>query len=90
MWARVKGRTENHLLKLPFKRVVNFRPGSMLPFKNQKHVKGFYAFIGKTLSILVPKYVIPLSELGKAMIHAVERDKVKPILEVKDIKELAK
>ncbi|MCF8448188.1 MAG: NAD-dependent epimerase/dehydratase family protein, partial [Bacteroidia bacterium] len=29
MWARVKGKTENDLMKLPFKGVYNFRPGFM-------------------------------------------------------------
>ena len=39
MWARVKGRTENDLMKLPFKGVYNFRPGAMLPFPGQKNWK---------------------------------------------------
>ena len=36
MWARVKGKTENDLMKLPFKGEYNFRPGVMLPFPGQK------------------------------------------------------
>jgi nucleoside-diphosphate-sugar epimerase len=39
MWARVKGKTENDLNKLPFKTEYNFRPGVMLPFKGQKNWK---------------------------------------------------
>src|SRR5580704_15421272 len=31
MWARVKGKTENELAKLPFKKEYNFRPGYMHP-----------------------------------------------------------
>lgn len=42
MWARVKGRTENALLKLPFKAVYNFRPGFMRPVKGQKNVRYIY------------------------------------------------
>lgn len=36
MWARVKGKTENDLHKLPFKGQYNFRPGFMSHFKEQK------------------------------------------------------
>jgi uncharacterized protein YbjT (DUF2867 family) len=39
MWARVKGKTENDLMKLPFRGQYNFRPGLMVPFKGQKNVK---------------------------------------------------
>ena len=31
MWARVKGKTENDLLKLPFKAAYMFRPGAIQP-----------------------------------------------------------
>src|SRR6478736_3272311 len=42
MWARVKGKTENDLMKLPFKKEYNFRPGIMKPVKGQKNVKSFF------------------------------------------------
>lgn len=90
MWARVKGKTENDLLKLPFRRVVNYRPGAMLPFPGQVYSKKLYNVIAKVLKFVIPKKIIPLSELGQAMIHSVERDNVKSILEISDIKELAK
>src|SRR5258705_4871913 len=38
MWARVKGKTENHLLKLPFKKAYMFRPGYIQPTKGLKNV----------------------------------------------------
>lgn len=90
MWARVKGKTENDLMKLPFKRVVNFRPGAMLPFPNQQYAKKLYNVIAKALHFIMPKKVIALSALGQAMIHAVERENVKSILEIADINALAK
>lgn len=90
MWARVKGKTENDLMKLPFRRVVNFRPGAMLPFPGQVYSKKLYNVIAKVLKFVIPKKIIPLSELGQAMIHSVERDNIKSILEIPDIKELAK
>ena len=42
MWARVKGRAENALMRLPFKGVYNFRPGLMTPKPGQKHVKALF------------------------------------------------
>lgn len=90
MWARVKGKTENDLMKLPFRRVVNFRPGGMLPFPGQVYSKKLYNVIAKILNFVIPKKIIALSELGQAMIHSVERENVKSILEISDIKELAR
>lgn len=46
MWARIKGKTENGLLRPSFKDVYNFRPGYMMPFKNQKNVKFVFKIIG--------------------------------------------
>ena len=45
MWARVKGKTENDLMKLPFKQVFNFRPGFMYPTKGLKNTLPFYKYI---------------------------------------------
>lgn len=90
MWARVKGKIENDLIRLPFRRVVNFRPGAMLPFPKQTHAKLVYILIANALTYIIPKKIISLSDLGKAMIHSVKRENVKSILEISDIKELAK
>src|SRR5437879_21661 len=46
MWARVKGKTENGLMKLPFKQVFNFRPGFMKATEGQKNVLPLYKYIG--------------------------------------------
>lgn len=58
MWARVKGKTENDLMKLPFKAEYNFRPGVMLPFAGQKNWKEAYKFIGKIIKVFSPKSVL--------------------------------
>lgn len=89
MWARVKGKTENDLMKLSFRREYNFRPGVMIPFKNQKNWKSIYKFIAKTIQFIAPKKVVTLQELGKAMINAVTIGYPKSILEINDIKKLA-
>ena len=90
MWARVKGRTENDLAKLPFKAEYNFRPGAMLPFVGQKNWKSAYKFIVKIIKAVSPKNVLTMQEVGRAMINAVTVGYPKNLLEIADIKQLAK
>jgi len=90
MWARVKGKTENDLAKLPFKAEYNFRPGVMLPFDGQKNWKSVYKVLAKVIRVFSPKSIITMHELGLAMINAVTRGFPKTILEIPDIKQLAK
>ena len=89
MWARVKGKTENDLAKLPFKAVYSFRPGAMLPFAGQKNWKAAYKFIVKIIKAISPKRVLTMEEVGKAMINAVAKGYPKQVLEIADIKVLA-
>lgn len=89
MWARVKGKTENDLMKLAFRGVYNFRPGVMVPFPGQQNWKTLYKVIAKMLKVVAPKSVLAVGEVGRAMINAVARGYPKPVLEVKDIRELA-
>ncbi|TAL66286.1 MAG: epimerase [Bacteroidetes bacterium] len=91
-WARVKGKTENDLMKLPFKKAYAFRPGFLQPSKGSKNVHSYYGFfklIYPVFRILLPKYVSTLKELGLAMINSVIQGYEKPVLEVKDIVELS-
>ena len=90
MWARVKGKTENALMKMPFAKAYNFRPAAMLPVAAQKNVIKLYVVIAKLIKFFAPSGVLTLQELGKAMIHAVTRRPSKQILEVKDIRSLSK
>jgi hypothetical protein len=92
MWARVKGKTENQLLRLGFKNVYLFRPGYMQPTPGLKNTLNYYSYISwmyPLLKALAPGSACRLSELGKAMINAVLRGTEKPVLEVKDIVKLA-
>jgi len=89
MWARVKGKTENDLTKLPFKAVYNFRPGVMLPFPGQKNWNSIYKIIAKTIRAIAPQKVLSIQQVGKAMINAVTKGYSKSILEIKDIQQLA-
>ena len=92
MWARVKGRTENALMRLPFKKVYNFRPGFMKPTAGQKNIKPFYRIISSLsplLRLLFPGRISTMREVGLAMINSVLMGYPKQILEIKDIKSLA-
>lgn len=89
MWARVKGKTENDLMKLPFKGEYNFRPGVMLPFTGQKNWKNIYKLLAKLVKAFTPKNVLTLQEVGRAMINAVTIGYPKSILEISDIRALA-
>jgi uncharacterized protein YbjT (DUF2867 family) len=93
MWARVKGKTENDLFKLPFKEVYAFRPGYMHPTKGLKNTLTSYKFISWMYPIFrafFPKTVSTLAELGKAMINVAKHAYEKKILEVTDIVAAAK
>jgi uncharacterized protein YbjT (DUF2867 family) len=92
MWARVKGKTENHLMKLPFKKAYMFRPGFIEPTKGLKNTLKVYNYIGWLIPImrsLSPGLICSLREIGLAMINAVKIGYDKQVLEVKDIKALA-
>jgi hypothetical protein len=90
MWQRVKGRTEDALMKLAFRGQYNFRPGAMSPVTGQKNVKAIYKPIIWFFGVFLPSKILSLNEVGKAMIHTVTRGADKQVLEVKDIKALAK
>jgi hypothetical protein len=93
MWARVKGKTENALMRLGFRKVYNFRPGFMKPTPGQKNIKPFYKVIGwfyPLLLVLFPNQVSTMREVGLAMINSVLKGYPKQVLEIKDIKSLAK
>jgi uncharacterized protein YbjT (DUF2867 family) len=88
MWARVKGKTENDLMRLPFKRAFMFRPGYLQPTRGLKNTLKFYRYIDwmyPLFKIIMPKQVSTLRELGKAMIETAVNGYSKSILEVKDI-----
>jgi len=89
MWARVKGRTENALMQLPFKKAYNFRPGFMKPFKGQKNIKSFFKPIIAIFPLLFPKRSLTMKQVGQAMINTVRRGYPKQLLEIDDIKALA-
>ena len=93
MWARVKGKTENHLAALPFKAVYNFRPAIMKPSPGQNNVLRlykFFAWLYPILRVVSPGITCTIQEVGRGMINAATKGFSKRTLEVKDIVALAK
>ena len=96
MWARVRGETENALLRLPFKAVYIFRPGFIQPLhgiqSKTKLYRALYAMlepIYPLLRRLAPKYVTTTENMGRAMINVVEHGAPKHVLEMADINDCA-
>lgn len=92
MWARIKGKTENDLAKLPFKAVYNFRPAFMKSTPGQKNLPSFYKYVDwlyHVFKVVYPKGVCTLKEVGLAMIKSVTKGYSTTVLEVEDIKKLA-
>ena len=90
MWANVKGKTENALMLRPFRGQYNFRPGFMKPVKGQKNVRWFFKPIIAIYPYLFPKQSLTLNEVGRAMINTVLTTYPKQVLEIGDIRTLAK
>ena len=93
MWASVKGKTENDLMKLPFKNVFAFRPGFIKPTPGLKNTHSFYKYINWLFPIgrlLYKSGFCTLKEVGLAMINTVNLDSKSKVVEGKQIIELAK
>src|ERR1043165_605836 len=88
MWARGKGKTENKLMSLPFKKAFMFRPGYIQPTKGLKNTLKPYRYISwmyPLLKTFFPNVASTLKEVGMAMIIVATKGYEKQILEVKDI-----
>jgi uncharacterized protein YbjT (DUF2867 family) len=96
MWARVKGRTENALLRLPFKAAYMFRPAGIQPLHGIQSKTGSYRLLyslSKPLLPLLrkclPDYLTTTEQVGKAMLIVARRGAASPILEARDIDRLS-
>jgi uncharacterized protein YbjT (DUF2867 family) len=95
MWARVKGKTENDLLKLPFRAAYMFRPGVIQPLhgirSKTKLYQTFYTVLNPILPLLksaFPQFITTTEQLGRVMLKVAKQGFPKPILESKDINQL--
>jgi uncharacterized protein YbjT (DUF2867 family) len=92
MWARVKGKTENDLLKLPFKAAYMFRPAGIQPLHGIRcrtaWVQAIYVVAAPLLTLLnrvAPTYMTTTEQVGRAMIKVARGGYLKPVLESEDI-----
>jgi uncharacterized protein YbjT (DUF2867 family) len=92
MWARIKGKTENDLLKLPFKAAYMFRPAGIQPLHGVRSktawVQAIYVVTSPLLSLLnrtSPKFMTTTEQVGRAMIKVARDGFPRPVLESEDI-----
>ncbi len=88
MWARVKGKTENDLMALPFRQVLAIRPGYIHPIPGAQHVLKYYKYISwlyPAFRAVFPKHACSMQEVGDAMINASMRAPARAVLEVPDL-----
>jgi uncharacterized protein YbjT (DUF2867 family) len=95
MWARVKGATENALMRLPFKSAYMFRPGAIVPLHGVTSKTALYRFTyallrpaWRPLQAIFPGAVTTTEQMGRAMLRAAASGAPKPILESADINKL--
>jgi uncharacterized protein YbjT (DUF2867 family) len=95
MWARVKGKTENEILRLPFRAAYMFRPALIQPLhgvrSKTRSYRVFYALLWPAMPILrrlLPGYVTTTEQVGRAMLAVAKRGASKPILEARDINDV--
>jgi uncharacterized protein YbjT (DUF2867 family) len=95
MWARVKGATENALLRLPLAAFM-FRPGVIQPMHGERSktrlYRVMYVMTGWVIPVLIrvfPKYVTTTERMGRAMIEVAKHGAPKKVLETRDINDLA-
>lgn len=96
MWARVKGKTENHLMQLPFEAVYLFRPGFIQPLdgirSKTRLYRAFYAAFGPFYPVLkrtLPNVVTDTKRVGRAMIRVARNGYSKRVLENREINTVA-
>ncbi len=96
MWARVKGRTENALLQLPFAAAYMFRPGVIEPLHGARSKTASYRVLYTltkpllpVLRWIFPNYVLTTAQIGRAMLGVTRHGFPKRVLESKDIRAAA-
>jgi hypothetical protein len=96
MWARVKGKTENALLRMPFKAAYMLRPAYIQPLKGVRSstwfTQLFYTLVGPLYSLwrlLIPQYVTTTANVGKALIEVTAEGSETKVLRTRDINRLA-
>ena len=96
MWARIKGKTENDLLKLGFNKSFMFRPGGIIPKRGILPSSKLYralvknlAWLLKLMKLMAPNSIVDTTQIGLAMINASKYEYQKDVILPKDILALA-
>lgn len=93
MWARVKGKTENDLAKLPFKQSFGFRIGFVKPAGGQQHVLSYYKYVAwlfPAIKTLLPNMYSTMRQVTQAMIYFSTHGYHSNVIYVKDIRKVGK
>ncbi|MDR3413091.1 MAG: NAD-dependent epimerase/dehydratase family protein [Formivibrio sp.] len=97
MWARIKGKTENDLQKLPFRSVYLLRPGIIQPLHGIRSktpaYRRFYNLANPLLSLIrrvFPGAIVTTEDIGQAMLNAARQSKDRVVVEAKDMIPLAR
>lgn len=97
MWARIKGKTENDLQKLPFRGVYLFRPGVIQPLRGIQSktpsYRIFYSLANPFLSLIrcmYPRAIATTADIGQAMLNAARQGDARRVIEANDILRLAR
>lgn len=95
MWARVKGKTENAILRLPFRAAYVFRPGFIQPLHGIRSRTAVYRALYKLLTPVMPllrkafpNQILTTEEIGRAMLQVARRGAPKEVLEPPDIRKI--
>jgi len=96
MWARIKGKTENDLLKLGFKQAFMFRPGVIIPLrgiksktKSYQFMYNYFMWLIKLVKVFAPNSIVNTTQIGLAMINSMLSGYDKKVLKPRDIHILA-
>ena len=90
-WARVKGKTENELMAMPFKQAFGFRIGMVQPTTSQLHVLPYYKYLAwlvPILKVLTPNIISTMKQVANAMVYFSENGFERNVIFVKDINKL--
>ena len=91
-WARLKGRTENELSRMPFRGFYRYRPGFIKPLPGAMHVQAFYKYVNWFFPIgkaLFPDGFSTIEEIGLSMIRVTLKEDEQKTLAGKDIRRIA-
>lgn len=90
-WARIKGKTENDLMKLPFKQAFGFRIGFLIPNPRQKRVLKYYKYVLwliPVIKVFFPNIITSMKQVAEAMIYVSRNGYKNNVIYVKDIRQM--